>query len=184
MSFAMFGFAPFRRPALLLLALLAGACHSSKSPDDEPDAFTLDAGTDGGRMGREAGPGDGGFDFDVFVDPGCDAGPPSDAGVRMFDCDPLVEDSCGPDQACYASAVPPDGPCGEETFVAFCAAPGPGAQGDSCLGHTECQVGHLCVVTGAGTQCVEACDPGGGEPGCPRGFLCRSTDVPGYGACF
>ena len=170
--------------SLLLTLLVVVGCAKSKTTDPLGDAdVDADDLADTGRTGREAGPGDGAILFDVFIDPGCDAG--VDAGpITMYECDPLVEDSCGPGLGCYASAQPPTTRCGREVYVAFCAAPGPGRQGDDCLGHNDCGIGHLCVVTGAGTQCTEACDPGGGEPGCPRGFICRSTDVPGYGACF
>ena len=120
--------------------------------------------------------------FDVFVDPGCDGGP-TDGAVFMRECDPFAP-VCPPGTACYAGVVPPEGPCGEEVFITICAPEGPGEQGDPCLGHTDCSAGHVCVVTGAGTQCVLFCDLAGGEPRCPRGLICRSTDVPGYGGCF
>ncbi len=169
---------------VVCVASLLG-CHRSKIHEPDPDAEPPDdAGVDLGRRGREAGPTDGGTRYDVYVDPGCDGGRASDGGMRMYECDPLIAGSCGPGLACYATAVPPTEPCGDDTFVSFCAPPGPGTQGDDCLGHNDCGAEHLCVVTGAGTQCTRACDPGGGAPRCPRGFLCRSTDVPGYGACF
>ena len=164
------------------LALLALGCPSSSEPETLPDGapFPMDAGMDA-RVGRPPGPGDGGFAYDVYVDPGCDGG----RSTRTeYECDPLDPASCAAGLACFAFAQPPLEPCGEEVFVSQCLAPGPGEQGDDCLGHRDCAAAHLCVVTGAGTQCVRACDVGGGEPSCPRGFLCRSTDVPGYGACF
>lgn len=176
-----------RAPLLLLVPLLATlGCHRTNQFVLTDADASLDGGMDGGRTGSLPDAGDSGPRYDVYVDPGCDAGPVrGDGGPRReYECDPLDFDSCPPGLACYASAVPPDGPCGEETFISYCTAPGPGRQGDDCLGHGDCAGGHLCVVTGAGTQCVNACDVGGGEPRCPRGFLCRSTDVPGYGACF
>ena len=165
-----------------LCALLAAACHKSRMAPDGGDGSIPDGGFMDVRIGHEAGPAEGGG-FDVFVDPGCDGGPLTDGAVFMRECDPFAP-ACPPGTACYAGVVPPEGPCGEEVFVTVCAPEGPGEQGDPCLGHTDCSAGHVCVVTGAGTQCVLFCDLAGGEPHCPRGLICRSTDVPGYGGCF
>ncbi len=174
-----------RRALLLALTVLCsvGCARSNAYELGDADA-SLDGGADSGRIGMLPDAGDVGPRYDVFIDPGCDAGPRDGGDGRMYECDPLDFDSCDFGLACYAGAIPPSGPCGEEIFISYCAVPGPGEQGDDCLGHNECAAGHLCVVTGAGTQCVNACDVGGGEPSCPRGYLCRSTDVPGYGACF
>lgn len=171
-----------RALVLVLSLVVASACHRSETPSTFDAGFGGDAGFDAGRMGRR-GPPDGAPGLpDVFVDPGCDGGRP-DAGGFVRECDPFVQD-CGPGMGCYTYAVAPSGPCGEETFVTVCAPAGGGRQGTACLGHTDCGPGFGCVVTGAGTQCTAFCDLSGGEPGCPRGFICRATDVPGHGACF
>lgn len=167
-----------------MLVVLVGCARSRTGVEGDASDARVDGDIDSGRHGREAGPGDGGFDFDVYVDPGCDGGRRDGGGTTSYECDPLEPESCGPGYGCYAYASPPTTPCGEEVFISFCNIAGPGTQGADCSGHTACAAGHLCVVTGAGTQCVRACDVAGGEPRCPRGFLCRSTDVPGYGACF
>ena len=121
--------------------------------------------------------------WDVYIDPGCDGGP-STGENRQYECDPVLGEGCAPGMACYAWPIAPSEPCEEEVFISVCMTPGPGRQGEECLDHSECNIGHICVVTGAGTQCVATCNPSGAEPRCPRGYLCRSTDVPGLGACF
>lgn len=182
---ARLGNAPLASVVALAAGLAAAGCPRSNTPTPAPDAaVSLDAGVDSGRSGRDSGPRDSGPGWDVFADPGCDAGALPDGAVRDFSCDPLDPRSCGEELGCYAAAFPSEGPCGEETFRSYCLGPGPGGQGDRCREPTDCAPGYTCVVTGAGTQCAQVCDPSGGAPGCPRGWLCRGTDIPGYGVCF
>ena len=164
--------------------LLTG-CHQSSSRllgDAGADATTDAVAPDGPRVGRpppDASPG-----FDAFIDPGCDAGERPAGGEFDAECDVFAQDCPIEGQACYSWAVPPSDPCDEERFVTRCVPAGSGEQGDSCAeAANRCAPGYACVVTGAGVECARVCNETGGEPGCPRGFVCRPTDVPGHGVC-
>ncbi|HJK98339.1 MAG TPA: hypothetical protein RMF84_14005, partial [Polyangiaceae bacterium LLY-WYZ-14_1] len=178
---------PGRVAAAVAAVALAACASSAEPPGDRPD----DAGTeDGGpRLGiRDAGDsGPGGGDRDAFVDPGCpDAGGgPADAGLFTRECDPFaLEDDCDPGLACYVVQTAAGGVCEPPRFASRCIPEGPGDGGDGCRGFTDCGAGLHCFNTGRGNQCLFLCDLAGGEPACPRGRLCRPTDLPGFGACF
>ena len=146
---------------------------------------SVDAGFDAGRIGRRDGGGfepDSPFTYDAYLDPGCDAGelPPP----PLPECDPYVPSTCAPGEGCYPYTIYPEGSCGEEQYSTYCAMAGPGLQGDHCFGGTDCAAGYHCFVTGEGTQCLELCDQTAVPPDCPRGRICGSTDLLGYGACY
>lgn len=146
-------------------------------------------GEGGGFVKQDASVGGGGdlpFDagkdaLDEFFDPGCpDAGPQ----IQDFQCDPFEQGNgdCLSGEGCYIYVQYPDEPCGQEIYGAYCAPAGWGQQGDPCNGGQECDAGHVCVVTGSGTQCVQLC-PLKGDDGCPAGFVCEPIDVEGFGGC-
>jgi hypothetical protein len=72
--------------------------------------------------------------------------------------------------------------CGQELYGSRCATAGSGGQGAACSGGADCQGGFVCVVTGAGNQCVELC-PLVGNDDCPPGLVCEPIDIPGFGGC-
>lgn len=117
-----------------------------------------------------------------YVDPGC---PDAEAPPPQLECDPYDQGNgdCQPGDGCYIFVQYPDEPCEQEIYGSYCAPPGPGDQGDPCGGAQDCGVGHVCVVTGAGTQCVQLC-PLTGPSGCPDGLTCEAIDVEGFGGCF
>jgi hypothetical protein len=164
--------------SLALAALFCG-CPRSTIPGDDRDA---DAAPDVRVGRRDARVPD--ADFDVFVDPGCDAGDVQPSPGDPHECDPRDTGSCGPGMACYPTTVYPQGECGEEVFGSVCAPAGRGGQGDPCMSAFDCEAGYTCFVTGEGDQCLRLCDLGGGEPRCPRGRICAWTDNPEHGACF
>ena len=169
--------------AVVIAAVFVVGCPSSRTLAPEADGGA-DAGPDAGtRVGRR--PTDGGYFYDVFVDPGCeiDGGRTGDASVFLRECEPYDNTGCDPFEACYPSVAYPSGICGEEVFLTFCAPEGARGQGESCGGTLECRRGYACFVTGAGDQCLQLCDLGGGAPSCPRGRICGWTDLPEYGAC-
>lgn len=148
--------------------------------------------SDGGEGGEGAvssssGPG-GGADVDAgkdvleeYIDPGCpDTGP----SITDFRCDPYNQSSghCAPGEGCFIYVRYPREPCGQEIYGSYCAPAGPGRQGDPCSTGVDCGAGLVCVVTGAGTQCVELC-PLTGDDGCAPGFVCEAIDVEGFGGC-
>lgn len=116
-----------------------------------------------------------------YVDPGC---PNPQPPIYDFACDPYEQGNgdCAPGEGCYIYVQYPSDPCGQEVYGAFCMSVGPGQQGDPCGGAQDCGAGHVCVVTGAGTQCVELC-PLVGPSGCPSGLVCEPIDVEGFGGC-
>ncbi len=130
----------------------------------------------GGVGGKDAGLGGSGG----YVDPGCpDAAPPP----PMKECDPFAKPTgCPGGEACYPFVQYPQKKCDQEIFGTFCAPGGTGKQGDPC-GGSLCAGGHVCVITGVGTQCVQLC-PLTGEDGCPAGLFCVPIDVEGFGGCF
>ena len=143
----------------------------------------------GGYLFLDAGE-DAGDDADAakdalpdYVDPGCpDAGPP----ISDFQCDAYDQGNgdCGPGDGCYIYVNYPDPgqPCGQETYGTYCAPAGSGGQGAPCNGGLDCAAGHVCVITGSGTQCVQLC-PLAGADNCPSGYVCEVIDVEGFGGC-
>lgn len=111
-----------------------------------------------------------------YVDPGCpDAGPP----ITQYECDPYG-DECGPGKSCYPFIETPENPCEQEVYGATCIFAGSAGQGEPCgLG---CQAGHVCVISGQGTQCVLMCNLNEPNP-CKGGLVCVAVDIPGIGGC-
>jgi hypothetical protein len=169
-------------PAILLS--LAGGCGSS--------VHVGTAGQSGGN-GGEGGfiflNGGGGSSPDAgkdgalpdVVDPGCPDQPPP---IEDFQCDPYNQfnGDCASGEACYIFVDYPSEPCGQEIYGAYCFLEGSGGQGAPCNGGLDCQAGHVCVITGSGTQCVQLCNLFGND-GCPPGLLCEAIDVEGFGGC-
>jgi hypothetical protein len=177
-----------RVPVLLLLPTLVvtaatGACRRIVVAEGSGGQ-----GGEGGTIipvGGEGGggsPADGGKDaLDEFFDPGCpDAGPP----VEDFTCDPYAQGNgdCFDGEGCYIYVQYPDDPCAQEVYGSYCAPQGFAGQGEPCNGGPDCLSGHVCVVTGSGTQCVELCSLMG-QDGCPAGLVCEPIDVEGFGGC-
>jgi hypothetical protein len=184
-----------RRSLILLMALsaplpslaLAAGCDNTVVIDDDDDGGGGGFGGAGGwepATGTAHGGADGGKDaLDEYEDPGCpDAEPPP----TEFHCDPFNQNNgdCGPGEGCYIFVQYPEPGtvCGQEIYGAICALAGFGGQGDPCGGAQDCQGGFVCVVTGAGNQCVKLC-PLTGNDGCPSGLVCEPIDVEGFGGC-
>jgi hypothetical protein len=116
-----------------------------------------------------------------YVDPGCpDAGPP----LTNYMCDPFNQNNgnCMFGDGCFIFVQYPQEPCGQEIYGAVCSPAGPGGQGDPCGGFPDCGGGFVCVVSGAGNQCVQLC-PLTGKDGCAPGLSCEPIDVEGFGGC-
>lgn len=183
-----------RRSLLLLMALgaplpalgLAAGCGNTIAVDGDPSGGA-GAGVGGDTAtGPTTGPGgkDGGKDaLDEFNDPGC---PDSGPAPGNFQCDPYHQNNgqCGPGEGCFIFVQYPEPGevCGQEIYGAVCQPAGFGGQGDACFGGGDCQGGFVCVVTGAGNQCVKLC-PLVGNDGCPPGLVCEPIDVEGFGGC-
>ncbi len=78
----------------------------------------------------------------------------------------------------------PTAPCAAGGHGSVCTKAGTRKQGGPCGtgAGAECAAGFVCVVSGAGNQCVQLCKPG--SPGvCPDGLVCSPIDVPGFGGC-
>jgi hypothetical protein len=171
----------------LSLVALAAALASAGGCAPSIDS-TTSAGTGGGppskfatSTGAAAEPDASADAFEDYHDPGCpDAGPP----LTDFQCDAYASDSsaCGPGFGCYIAVDYPMTPCGQETYVTFCARAGHGRQGASCVSAQDCAGGFVCVVTGSGNQCVRLC-PLTGADGCTDGLVCDPIDVQGFGGC-
>lgn len=141
-------------------------------PDAGPDVHHHDAGVD-------ATP-DAPWDVESeYVDPGCpDAAPPP----VTEECDLFAKPTtCPGGEGCYPFVQYPSGPCQQEQYGTVCRAVGSGHQGDPC-GGGDCAAGFVCVVTGAGNQCVQLCHLGSSKD-CPSGLVCVPIDSDGYGGC-
>ncbi|MBI5532366.1 MAG: hypothetical protein HY898_06610 [Deltaproteobacteria bacterium] len=115
-----------------------------------------------------------------YADPGCPDAPPP---IIDKQCEPLKAPpgDCLEGEACYPYVIYPSAPCEAETYGAMCEPAGTGQQNEPCYGE-PCAPGHVCVITGAGTVCVQLCSLT--QPGsCPDGLVCESIDVTGYGGC-
>lgn len=142
--------------------------------DSAVDAFKRDSSVDSGRdSGRDAV-------LDTWVDPGC---PDTPTPPRDFRCDPYKAPpgDCPKGEGCFPFVEYPSSPCEHEIYHAACFPAGTGKQGDPCSGGT-CAAGFICVASGAGNLCVSMCNPEKAG-GCPEGFVCSPTDVPGIGGC-
>jgi len=178
--------------SIVSIAMLSlGACGGTVVPSDEivlDDAgdARVDGGRDtGGDTRRDSFAdthGDTRTDTerDTYIDPGCPDAPlpPTD-----FKCDVFKTGSCPAGEACYPYVTYPTDPCEHERYGSVCYKAGTGKQGDPCGGGGDfCAAGFVCVVSGAGNQCVQICKPG--SPGvCPEGLVCSPIDVPGIGGC-
>jgi hypothetical protein len=169
----------------LSLAALGSACGTTVTvagPDDD-DGKGGQGGflfvTGGGGTTPDAGPQPDALPD--YVDPGCPNQPPP---ATDFQCDPYAQfnGDCAPGDACYIYVQYPSMPCGQEIYGSFCYPAGSGQQGDSCNGGLDCAAGHVCVITGSGTQCVKLCKLSG-NAGCPPGLVCEPIDVEGFGGC-
>jgi len=177
MRFALPRFVPF---AIALAASVFGCARSQPYRDMDG---SVDAAVDGGRVGRrDAASTDGGYLYDVYVDPGCDGAPPIDAAIARV-CDPYASGECPDGQACYPYAIYPEGSCGDELFGTECAPAGGGLQGDHCTSTLDCAGGFACFITGEGNQCKQLCNQDGSGRPCPRGLICGWTDLADYGVC-
>lgn len=141
--------------------------HPDGGPDAHPDS------------GPDSGP-DAPWDVESdYYDPGCpDAAPPP----VTEECDSFAKPTtCPGGEGCYPFVQYPSGPCQQELYGTVCRAVGIGHQGDPC-GGGDCAAGFVCVVTGAGDQCVQLCHLGGAKD-CPSGLVCVPIDSNGYGGC-
>jgi len=109
------------------------------------------------------------------------APPPVNEECELFG----AVNTCPEGTACFPYVEYPDGtePCAREQYGTGCFVSGEGLQGEPCDWGT-CAGGHLCVLTGEGTQCVQLCDTFGADT-CPAGLFCEPIDVqPGIGGCY
>jgi hypothetical protein len=116
-----------------------------------------------------------------YDDPGCADAPPP---IEAYTCDPFdpYGGGCLLGEACKLTIDYPSEPCGQEVYGSVCALAGTGGQGDACGDGADCGPGHVCVITGSGTQCVRLCKVDG-PSGCPSGLVCEPLDVKGFGGC-
>lgn len=150
-----------------------GTEPSDAGPDGPKKPPSKDAGgdaaKDSGKDAKDALP--------DYVDPGCpDAGPP----IMQYQCDPYSTGICPDDMTCYPFVEYPSEPCGQEIYGAQCVFAGTGGQGEPCDG--GCKAGHVCVISGQGTQCILMCDLKDPNP-CLDGLICVPVDIPGLGGC-
>jgi hypothetical protein len=111
-----------------------------------------------------------------------DACPPASPPPPEIHCDPLGTGECPSGTACFP--FPPQGhdPCHPGPYVMECAQAGRGTQGMACGDGSWCEGGHVCAVTGRGTQCLRLCRPGSIGV-CPEGMVCGRLDIPELGGC-
>lgn len=172
-------------------ALLLPTALAALSPGCDSNVIV----PDGDGVGGEAG---GGASFPTSTGPGggkdagkdalseyneepCKNQPPP---IEDFQCDPYAQGNgdCQFGEGCFIYVDYPPEPCGQEVYGALCLPAGPGGQGDPCGGAQDCGGGFVCVVTGAGTQCVQLCELN--QIGvCPSGLICEPIDVEGFGGC-
>jgi hypothetical protein len=132
----------------------------------------------GGSIGR-AGSSTGGV-ISTYVDPGC----PEVVTPQMdSECDVFDQSTCAAGQGCFPGIHYPSAPCEPETYGMYCLWAGSGVQWDHCDSLTDCAPGHVCVISGTGTDCERACDTS--DPAsCPKGLFCQPIDFPGVGTCY
>ncbi len=120
-------------------------------------------------------------DQPVFDDPGC---PEMVEAIEDRTCDPLAgESSCPFGWECFPYVEYPETRCSAEVYGTRCEPAGLGVQGDAC-DLTPCAGGFLCVATSQGSLCAQLCELPGDGDNCPRGLICGSVDIKGYGVCF
>jgi hypothetical protein len=169
---------------LTLLTLVLMGCGGAIADSANQDGGTRRDGghgaaeRDGGNNRpppRDAGPAD---DFPVFREDAC---PDAPFATPPIECDPFVQGtSCPLGQGCYP--IPPRAMdnCHPGSYSTACLTAGRGMQGAPCAGSSECAAGFVCVITGAGDQCVKLCRPS--EIGsCTDGRICRELDLTGSG---
>jgi len=184
------------RGSFLLVALLLAGCGGSV------EGGTTWAGGSGGVAG---GGGTGGVVVhpdggpDAYPDSGPDALPDASHDVQSDYVEPPCPDAaplpvteecdlfakpttCPVGQGCYPFVQHPAGPCQLEQYGTLCEPVGTGHQSDPCAGG-DCAAGFVCVITGAGNQCVRLCHLGSSKD-CPSGLVCMPIDSDGYGGCY
>ncbi len=181
LTFLLIGFAGLN----FALVLAAPGCGSSVIEIGNPEG----GGGAGGESATTSSSGvilDGGVDakdaLPDYEDPGCpDVPPPEDQTT----CNAWEQGNgdCAEGEGCYIFVAYPSEPCQPEIYGTVCQFAGTGKQQDPCGGQQDCGGGFVCVITGAGTQCVQLC-PLEGPSGCPSGLVCEAIDVVGYGGCF
>ncbi|NUP10991.1 MAG: hypothetical protein HOW73_33510 [Polyangiaceae bacterium] len=171
-------------PTGLMLVASAGCDNTVIVPDG--DGGSGGSGGEGVGLIPSTNTGLGGEDaghdaLNEFIDPGCKDQPPP---LEDFQCDPENQGNgdCQIGEGCYIYVDYPEDPCGQEIYGSLCLPEGFGQQGDPCGGAQDCSAGHVCVVTGSGTQCVVMCDLDGPSD-CPSGLVCEPIDVDGFGGC-
>lgn len=174
--------------AMLGSALFASACggsvHGDSSPtlaDDAGSDALADADDDDEDEPRRDGgsrpdrPGD-------YVDPEC---PDEPVEPPYVECDALAPPpgGCAAGEACSPFVLYPQSECGTETYGTRCIPAGTGRQGSPCGdGESYCDAGFVCVISGAGIQCVKLCELDR-IGSCQNGLVCEPIDVPGFGGC-
>ncbi len=157
--------------------------HDQTSLHDADASVDADASKkDGSKDGAPDAKLDGGKDaLSDYFDPGC-----PDAPLPVIDnqCDPLAPPpgDCMQGEACYPYVIYPSDPCEAEYYGSMCSEAGTSVQDEPCYGGAECAPGFTCVVSGAGTICVQMCDLHK-LGSCPDGRVCEPIDVLGYGGC-
>lgn len=173
-----------------MCTLAVVACGQVRVDADDDDDSDVDSGRrprrDGGDTptpGRPDGgrPRDAGKDADPneYTEPECPDRPPPE---EQYECDPIQQQGCEPGDQCAPFVQYPGDTCEAETYGAFCVPAGTYTQGEACESQLDCAAGYICLITGAGTACGQACDLAA-PSGCDNGLICVSTDVSGIGAC-
>lgn len=175
------------RTFALLHALTLVACGGSVGSDVEVvapfDAGDVDAFVEAGDQDsdapivEDAGAPDA---RDGYVEPSC---PDVEPEPPIVQCDPFsTPTGCANGEACRPFVQYPQSECETEVYGAICVPAGTGRQGSPCGGGDGCAEGFVCVISGAGVQCVKLCrvDEIGS---CEGGLVCEPIDVPGYGGC-
>ena len=117
-----------------------------------------------------------------YVAPECPDAPPPPLDEE---CELFVKDSCPTGLACFpfVEYPAPGDDCAQERYGTQCRIAGSRLQGEPC-GGGDCAAGHICVLTGEGTICVQLCATDGSGT-CPPGLLCEAVDIqPGVGGCY
>lgn len=173
-------------PSAISLFLFAcgGSVHADLDSPLPPDAGDADTPADSGEDDAADTLPEGGNEKDApdYVDPRCPDLPPE---PPYFECDPLAPppSGCAIGEACYPYVIYPQFECGQESYGAQCIVAGTGQQGSPCgNGENHCAAGFVCVISGAGIQCVKLCalDRIGA---CAEGLVCEPIDVQGLGGC-
>lgn len=169
----------------LLLVACGGSVQAGLDSPPLPDAGDADTPPDADESDADIIVPDGGKVPDApgdYRDPDC---PDAATEPPYLECDPLAEGptGCAGGEACYPFVRYPETECEQESYGAICVVEGTGTQGSPCgNGETYCKGGFVCVVSGAGVQCVKLCDLEK-ISACPDGLVCEPLDVEGFGGC-